>query len=374
MLTTAPSNVPGIGSLLISTGVIGDECSLCGNSFENYQPTISALRLPCVDSHCETCARMWRILNSPTCLVCYGDFKCPRFTRKEARKALPRLITDTRDTIQQPLPLEEHVNPSVGFRDRHAGFHSVNAAQKSLPRHVVDSRDRLQQASPLDSHIDSFLSFRDRHAAFHNADAAVEDDTNSNPGSPMREEDDDVQAVPKLSEDLLEALTMANDRIGTNFNFQDIKTEIPESLLRNCTRLQLADRLTQACIMKVSQSDCDNMSRRRNSLESKNGNGNLGHCTIDKATSHRCTHCGKGFRSAGHLKQHEVVHTPANRTCSVCGLVLGTANSRRLHERRHQETEGEREERLGKLKAERKAERQKLREFFDAVAGASKKL
>ena len=356
-MPTVPPKVPSIGSMLISAGDIGDECSLCGNSFENYQASNTALRLPCVDSGCETCARMWRILSSPTCLVCYGDFKCPRLTKRKAQKALPRLITDTSDTLQQPSRLESHNDSFLGFRDSLAGFVSVNAAQRPLPKFNVDARDTLRQASPVDSDIDSFLSFRDRHATFHSADAAFED-TNSDPGSPMREEDDDVQAVPELSEDLLQALSVANNRIGTNFDFQDIKTEIPESLLRNCTNVQLADRLTQACFLKLSQSNCGDISRRLSFLESKNGHVNRGHCTDEKATSHRCTHCGKTFRSAGHLKQHEVVHTPAHRTCSVCGLVLGTVSSRRIHERRHKETEGERGDRLGKLKAER----QRLRE------------
>ena len=323
MMSTVPSRamalqkgtkVPGIGSLLISTGVVGDECNLCGNSFENYEASNLALRLPCVDDQCEPCARMWHIVRSPTCLVCYGNFKCPRLIRKEAQKSLPKLIVDARLTPQPP--------------------------------------------SPLDSHIDSFLNFRDRHATFHNADAGSEDVTNSSPESSMGE-DDDVPAVPELSEDLLEALTLANNRVGTNFNFQDIEAEIPSTMLRNCTNIQLADRLTQACIMKVSQSGCDNVSRRRSSLQSKKDDVDLRRCTIDKAkSSHRCTHCRKSFRSPGHLRQHMIVHAPNHRTCSVCSQVLGNANSRRIHERRHRETEGEREKRLGKAKMER----QRLRE------------
>ena len=310
------TKVPGIGSLLISTGSLGDECSLCGNSFETYEAANLSLRLPCVDTQCETCARMWHILNSPTCLVCYGDFKCPRLTRKAAQMSLPKLIVDVRDTIQQ--------------------------------------------SSPLDSHIDSFLNFQDRHAAFHSVDAGLEDEAMSSPGSPMRE-DDDVRAVPELSEDLLEALTLANNRVGTNFNFQDIQEEIPATLLRNCTKTQLADRLTQACIMKVSQSGCDNVSRHRSSLQPEKEDVELRRCTTDKAkSSHHCMHCRRSFRSPGHLRQHVIVHTPTHRTCSVCGQVLGNANSRRIHERRHRETEGEREERLGKAKEER--QKQKLRE------------
>ena len=323
MMSTVSSNsmalpkvtkVPGIGSLLISTGLTGDECSLCGNFFESYKASNLALRLPCVDNQCDPCTRMWHIISSPTCLVCYGDFKCPRFTRKEAQKSLPKLI--------------------------------------------ISARDTFQQASPLDSHIDSFLSFRDRHTAFHSADAGPEDDTSSSPGSPMRE-DDDVPAVPELSEDLLEALTLANNRVGTNFNFQDIQAGIPPTLLRDCTVTQLADRLTQACIMKVSDSGCDNASRHRSSLQSQKDNVDQGHCTKAKVkSSHRCMHCRKSFRSAGHLRQHMIVHTPTHRMCSVCGQVLGNANSRRIHERRHRETQGERKERLGKAKVER----QRLRE------------
>ena len=147
------TKVPGIGSLLISTGVIGDECSLCGNYFETYEPSHLALRLPCVDKKCQPCARMWHILSSPTCLACYGDFKCPRLTRKEAQKSLPKL--------------------------------------------TIDARNTFQPASPLDSHIDSFLTFRDRHYTFHSTNAGLEDVANPSPGSPMRE-DDDVQAVQRL--------------------------------------------------------------------------------------------------------------------------------------------------------------------------------
>ena len=306
------TEVPGIASLLISTGVIGDECSLCGNSFESYEASYQAPRLPCVDDQCEPCARMWRILSSPTCLVCYGDFKCPRLARKEAQKSLPKLTINTRNTFQP--------------------------------------------TSPLDSHIDSFLGFRDRHASFHSADAGSEDNTNSSLGSPMRE-DDDVRAMPELSENLSEALTLANNRVGTNFNFQDIEAEIPPTLLRNCTNLQLADRLTQACIIKVSQDNCDNVARHRRSLQSDNHDVDLGRCTIDEPKSHRCEHCRKTFKSAGHLRQHMVVHAPGHRTCSVCGQVLGNANSRRIHERRHRETGVEREERLGKAKVAREQSR-----------------
>ena len=167
-------------------------------------------------------------------------------------------------------------------------------------------------------------------------------------------EDNDVPAPLELSEDLREALTLANDRVGTDFDFQDIETEIPLSLLRNCTNVQLADRLTQACFTKLSQSKCDNVSRRRSSQQLNQDDVNVGHCSIENVKpSHRCTHCRKSFRSAGHLRQHMIVHAPSHRTCSVCGQVLGNANSRRIHERKHRETEVERGERLGKAKAAR---------------------
>ena len=170
-------------------------------------------------------------------------------------------------------------------------------------------------------------------------------------------EDDDVRAVPELSEDLVEALALANNRVGTNFDFQDIEAEIPPTLLRNCTNLQLADRLTQACMIKVSQDSCDNVARHRRSQQSNKNDVNPGRCTIDKPKSPRCVHCRKSFKSAGHLRQHMVVHSPGHRTCSVCGQVLGNANSRRIHERRHRETGGEREERLGKAKVAREQSR-----------------
>ena len=352
------TQVPGLGSLLISTGVIGDECNLCGNSFENNEASNLALRLPCVDTQCDPCARMWNILSSPTCLMCYGNFKCPRFTRKEAQKALPRLVIDTRDnTFPQVSPVDSHIDSFLGFRDRYVGFHSVDAAQKSLPEFNVDARQTIQPPSPLDSHIDSFLNFRDKHAAFHNAVAVPEDDANSSPGSPMRE-DNDVPAPLELSEDLLEALTVANNRVGTNFDFQDIETQLPPALLRNCTNFQLADRLTQACITKLSQSECDNISSRRSSQQLNQDAVDRGRCGIATAkSSHRCTQCRKSFQSAGHLRQHMIVHAPSHRTCSVCGQVLGNSNSRRIHERRHRETEGERGERLGKAKAAREQSR-----------------
>ena len=351
------TKAPGFGLLLISTGVIGDECSLCGNAFETYEASNLPLRLPCVDHQCGPCARMWKVLSSPTCLVCYGNFQCPQLTRKEAQQSLPRLITDMRDTFQETSPLDAHIDSFLSFQDSHTAFHSVDAAQKSLPRLGFNARDTPQPTSPLDSDIDSFLNFRDRHAAFHNANAVPEDVINTCPGSPMRE-DEDAQAVPELSEDLLEALTMANDRIGTKFNFQDIEAEIPSALLRNCSRFQLADRLTQVCINKLSEGCRDNASKHSSSEQPKKDDVDPGRCTIQKAkSSHRCTQCPRSFRSSGHLRQHMIVHTPTHRTCSVCGQVLGNANSRRIHERRHRETEGEREARLGKAKAAREQSR-----------------
>ena len=301
------TTLPGIGSLLISTGPLGDECSLCGNSFETYEAPHLALRLPCVDKQCESCAKMWHILSSPTCLVCYGDYKCPRIIRKEAQSSLPKLI--------------------------------------------VDPRYRFQQPSPVDSHIDSFLSFRDRRAAFHSADGGPQEDIDSNLGSPMKE-DDNVPAGPELSEDLLEALTLANNRVGTNFNFQDIEGQIPLALLRNCTNLQLADRLTQACINKI-QSGCDNVSTHQSSQQPNKDDVDLGRGTVDEAKSSRCMHCQKTFRNPGNLRRHMIVHTLAHRTCSVCGQVLSNSSSRRVHEKKHGETEDEREERLAKAKAAR---------------------
>lgn len=321
-MPTVPSNamafqkgtkIPGLGSLLISTGVIGDECSLCGNFFDTHNASTSALRLPCVDNQCQPCARMWNILSSPTCLVCYGDFKCPRFTRKEARKALPRLITDF--------------------------------------------GNRLQPPSPLDSHIHSFLSFRDRHAAFQNADTGSDGNINAYPGS-LKREDEDVQPVPELGKDLLEALALANNRVGTDFNFQDIEAKIPWALLRDCTNFQLADRLTQACIMKASESGSDSVSSGRSSQQPNKDDLDRERGAIDKAKPYRCTHCRRTFRTHGHLRQHMIVHAPDKRTCSVCGKVMGNVNSRRTHERHHRETEGEREERLGKAKLKRQRVRE----------------
>ena len=78
---------------------------------------------------------------------------------------------------------------------------------------------------------------------------------------------------------------------------------------------------------------------------------------VAKDKSHCCLHCERVFKSAGHLRQHVVVHTTARRTCSTCGLVLGTTASRRVHERKHRETDSERENRLRKAKVARERSR-----------------
>ena len=247
--------VPRIGSLLISApSDCDDECSLCGNSFEIDETSRLAGRLPCVDNQCDPCAKMWRILRSPTCLVCYGDFKCPRLYRKAAQRFLP------------------HLN--------------------------VDTRDRFQQQSPLDSDMDSFLSFRDRHATFHNANAGSSVKTISTPGSPMAIDDDEFPAM--------------TDCVDANHQ----NTQHPNT-----------DNL-------------DFPPPKRNNRTTK-------------AKSHGCMYCRRTFRSSSHLRQHMIVHSPAHRTCKVCDRVLGNANSRRIHERRHRETVSERETRLGKAKVAR---------------------
>lgn len=302
-------NGPSIGSLLVSAGPGSDDCDLCGNSFEISASSKSTpIKLPCVDAQCTICARMWRILSSPICPACYPDFTCPKLARDRARILAPQLHLDANDTFQRQ--------------------------------------------SPSDSQIESPLSSQKRYVAFHGADADSDGDTISELGSPMREEADEITAVSELSdEDLREALVFANNHAGTNFNIQEIRAEIPLADLRTGTKTQLADSLTEFLIWKTSESDEDDGNNESLQQPDEDEPSNAT-SQQDGATAwgdtFRCIHCQKIFRSAGHLRQHLVVHTLARCTCSICGRVLANANSRRVHEQRHQETEDQRDKRLRK--------------------------
>ena len=339
-----PTKVTRLGSLLISAGSDSAECGLCGSAFAGEASNFTRIEFPCDDSQCEPCGRMWRILSSPTCRACYGDFTCPRLARDQA----------------------DAFSPQPG----------------------VDANDTLGQQSPPDSQIESPLSFEGRYITSQSTDTNPDDEMISDPGSPRRGEDDKVTTVSELSDnDLREALTLANNRVNTNFNIQEIAAEIPLTDLHTCTKPQLAEKMTQLCISKASDSDDDEeMEEETDDKSSQQPEGNalndlmpwwLQQPGETAATDpRRCIHCGKTFRTINHLRQHIVVHSIGHRTCSICGKVLGTSGSRRVHESKHRETDSEREERLrkakvsrGKLRAGQKVAQQKRRETPPQILG-----
>ena len=212
----------------------------------------------------------------------------------------------------------------------------------------------------------------------------------SDPGSTMRGEHKEAMAVSELTnDDLREALTLANNRVNTNFNFQEILAETPLSQLRTCTKLQLAEKLTRFCISKASDSDDDEEMKEEEEAgdeSSQQPEGNDLNDTMPwflqqpqetaETDSRRCIHCGRTFGSVSHLRQHVVVHSMSHRTCSICGKVLGTSSSRRVHESKHRETDSERDERRQKAKVSRersrtgqKIEKQKRRERLPQILG-----
>ena len=233
--------------------------------------------------------------------VCYGDYVCPRY---QAR---------------------------------------IHSSQLYL-----DPNDRIQQQSPPHSQRVSLVSLQSRYDEFYDADADPEDDTISYPGSPMREEEDGVPTVSGLSnDDLREALILANNHAGTNFNFQEIEDEMTLAILRTGTQTQLAAALTQICTQKASDSDGKNASDEGSQHPDETDH------KIAWDKPFRCFSCQKGFRSETHLRQHLVTHTIERRTCKLCGQVLKSPSSRRVHERMHRETDNEREERLRKRRVPR---------------------
>lgn len=313
------TKAPRPGSLLISAGSDSAECGLCGNAFDGEASKSTRIEFPCDDSQCEPCGGMWRILSSPTCLACYGGFTCPRLARDQA----------------------DAFSPQPG----------------------VDANDTLERQSPPESQIESPFSFEDRYMTPHSTDTNLDDEMIPDPGSPMRGEDDKVTAVSELSDkDLQEALTLANNRVNTNFNIQEIAAEIPLTDWRTCTMLQLAGKLTQFCISKASDSD-DDEEMKEDEAEDESSQQPEGNdldntkpwCLQQPGETaetdpRRCIHCGRMFRTINHLRQHMVVHSISHRTCSICGKVLGTSSSRRVHESKHRETESERDERLRKAR------------------------
>ncbi|KAL9133226.1 MAG: hypothetical protein Q9175_005593 [Cornicularia normoerica] len=321
--------IPSIGSLLISAASGFDECCLCGNSFDIGKSSKSTRNhLPCVDTHCKPCAGMWRILSSPTCQACYADFICPQVAKDRAHISLPQTDLDANNTLQKQSP-----------------------------------SNTLQVYSPSNSQIESPLGLQERYVAFYGADADSDEDTISDSGSPMREGGHEMTAVSKLEDEpLREALILANNRAGTNFNIKEIEDGIPLAVLRTVTKTQLADTLTQFCVGKSSESDED---------VGRDGNGNSQQPDEDDSSDaisqqdeetalekpFRCIRCQRTFRIAGHLRQHMVVHTVGRRTCSICGKVLQHPNSRRIHEKLHLETDSERDERLRKAKVAREQSR-----------------
>lgn len=290
----AATTLPFLGSLLINAGSGSDECcGLCGNFFDIGECSNSP-RLPCIDTTCESCTRMWHILSSPTCPVCYGDYTCPRVA-------------------------------------------SYQAPVHSSQLYPV-SNDKFQQQSPPHSQRVSPVSLQSRYDAFYGADANSDDDTISDPGSPMIEEEDGVRTVSIFSnDDLREALILANSHAGTNFNFQQIEDEITLAISRSGSQTELAATLTLLCTQKASKCDVDRASNEGSQADKP----------------FRCFSCQKGFKSESYLQQHLITHTVERRTCKMCGQVLQTLGSRRVHERMHRETDKEREVRLRKRRVPR---------------------
>lgn len=220
------------------------------------------------------------------------------------------------------------------------------------------------------------ISFQDMYLAFYCANADSDDDTISDPGSPMKEDNDGARAVSQFGvEDLQEALNVANNRADTNFNIQEIEDEIPLAVLRTGTETQLVDAVTQICVQKAEESDEDDA--KGESSHETDGD-DLSDATVDENGDivHRCTSCQKVFGSSGHLRQHMVVHSLERRTCSLCGRVLGNPSSRRVHEQRHRETDLQREERLHKMrtaknrvKGGRKGNKQGRRQRIPEILG-----
>ena len=171
----------------------------------------------------------------------------------------------------------------------------------------------------------------------------------------MRKEDEeDEEVTSELSDEkLLEVLRLVNDRLDTNFNIREVEEDIPLAELRNCTIFQLESRLMRFCRLKAFESVDDDTEDESSQLT----DGDDVKVIISKpdkdtvkTASRHCNYCQRTFQTVGHLRQHMVIHTPGHLTCSICGLVLKNPSSRRLHEKKHRETDTEREERLQKAR------------------------
>ena len=311
-MSTVPSNaialktstkLPTIESLLIHAGSGSDECSLCGNVFDLERSAESIQTLPCMDDSCESCASAWRMLSSPMCSGCYGDFACPKVAKAQIQASSPKLQM-------------AHVS--------------------SIP----------------DMQMMSALSIQDRYVVLDRVASDSDDDSISDPGSPMKD-DERNGAVSELGDgDLREALLVANNRVGTNFNIQEIGFETPLDHLNIGTKTQLADLLTELCTLTASESDMDESwdeSSQKPEADDPSGTTNQQAQKTVQGNSRSCTTCNRLFYSSGHLRQHMAKHDIGPRTCKICGRVFSSPGNRRAHEQKHRETDSERELRLQKV-------------------------
>ena len=307
--------IPGIQSVLTGAGPGLNECGLCGNTLEINPPSgADGGSLPCMDSGCEDCARMWRILRSPICQACYAGFSHHKVSG---------------DQVQM-------------------SFTNLNMGANNAPL----------EHSPTESS----LGLRDRYITFYGAEIDSDNDTISDPGTPMRVKDGDISGMSEVGHQLLQnALFEANNRVGTNFNFQEIENDLYVMLLRQESKIELVAKLTQLCMDKaemgidnVSETDeepvededmSDDDTPHETTIQKSNG--------TNKVKTWPCIICHKTFKSPGYLRQHMVIHAIERRTCSFCGKILKNPNGRRLHEGLHRETDSKREERLRKQKLAR---------------------
>ena len=309
MALKSSTKLPTIESLLIHAGSGSDECSLCGNVF-NLEKSAKLIQiLPCMDDSCEPCASAWRMLSSPMCSACYGDFACPKVAKTQIQ------------TLSRKLQMTD-------------------------------------LSSTPDAQMKSSLSIQDRYVVLNRADSDSDDDALSDPGSPMKDEDEGDRAVSKLNDgDLSEALLLANNRVGTNFSIQEIGFETPLDQLGIGNKTQLADLLTKLCTLTASESDMDEsgdeISQKPEADDSSGATYQQAQKTV-QGNSRSCTICNNRlFYSVGHLRQHMAKHDIQSRTCQICGRTFSNPGNRRAHEQKHRETDSERELRLQDAKAGR---------------------
>ena len=309
------TTIPSIQSVLTSASPGLDECGLCGNMLEINPPHgADSGSLPCMDSGCEDCACMWRILKSPVCQACYADFSHAKVSGDQAQMS----------------------------------FTNLNIGANNAPL----------EHSPTESS----LGLRDRYIAFYGVDTDTDNDTISDPGTPTMVKDGDVSGMSEFGNQILQnALIEANNRAGTNFSFQEIEDDLYLMLLRQETKIELVAKLTQLCMDKAEMG-IDNASGPDEELmndEDMSDDITPHDTTIrksdgtNKVKTWPCMICRKTFKSSGYLRQHMVIHTIERRTCSFCGKILKNPNGRRIHEGLHRETDRHRQERLRKQKLAR---------------------